>query len=67
MLTCNSGNPNIHRVNKNVVGLDFDIESIERERIVNFKPGRVLLAGNWSCEHNIFYCAARRTLEGEEI
>ncbi|MGB8767749.1 MAG: ATP-binding protein, partial [Nitrososphaeraceae archaeon] len=46
------------------LGLDFDIESIKRERIVNFKPGRVLLAGNWACEHNIFYCAARRTLEG---
>ena len=46
------------------LGLDFDIESIERERIVNFKPGRVLLAGNWTNEHNIFYCAARRTLEG---
>ena len=46
------------------LGLDSDIESIERERIVNFKPGRVLLAGNWACEHNIFYCAARRTLEG---
>lgn len=46
------------------LGLDFDIESIERERIVNFKPGRVLLAGNWACEHNILYCAARRTLEG---
>jgi hypothetical protein len=46
------------------LGLDFDIESIERERIVNFKPGRVLLAGNWADGHNIFYCAARRTLEG---
>jgi hypothetical protein len=46
------------------LGLDFDVESIERESIVNFKPGRVLLAGNWACEHNIFYCAARRTLEG---
>jgi hypothetical protein len=46
------------------LGLDYDIESIERERIVNFKPGRVLLAGNWACEHNILYCAARRTLEG---
>jgi hypothetical protein len=46
------------------LGLDFDIKSIERERIVNFKPGRVLLAGNWADEHNIFYCAARRTLEG---
>jgi len=46
------------------LGLDFDIESIERERIVNFKPGRVLLAGNWACGHYVFYCAARRTLEG---
>ena len=46
------------------LGLDFDIESIERERIVNFKPGRVLLAGNWAGGHNVFYCAARRTLEG---
>jgi hypothetical protein len=46
------------------LGLDFDIESIERERIVNFKPGRVLLAGNWADGHNVFYCAARRTLEG---
>jgi len=31
---------------------------------VNYKPGRVLLAGNWACGHNVFYCAARRTLEG---
>jgi hypothetical protein len=46
------------------LGLDFDIESIERERIVNFKPGRVLIAGNWADGHNVFYCAARRTLEG---
>ena len=46
------------------LGLDFDIEPIERERIVNFKPGRVLLAGNWADGHNVFYCAARRTLEG---
>ena len=46
------------------LGLDFDIKSIERERIVNFKPGRVLLAGSWADGHNLFYCAARRTLEG---
>jgi Helicase HerA, central domain len=46
------------------LGLDFDIEPRERERIVNFKPGRVLLAGNWADGHNVIYCAARRTLEG---
>jgi len=48
-------------------GLDSDIESIEREKIVNCKPGRVILPGNWGCEHSVFYCAARRTLEEEEI
>jgi DNA helicase HerA-like ATPase len=46
------------------LGLDFDIEQSERERIVNFKPGRVLIAGNWANGHNVFYCAARRTVEG---
>jgi len=46
------------------LGLDLDIESIERERIVNFNPGRVLLAGNWADGHKVLYCAARRTLEG---
>ena len=49
------------------LGLDSDIESIERERIINCKPGRVILPGNLGCEHSGFYCAARRTLEGEEI
>ena len=47
------------------LGLDSDIESIERERIVNCKPGTVIILGNWACEHSVFYCAARRTLEGE--
>jgi hypothetical protein len=46
------------------LGLDSDIESIEREKIVNCKPRRVILPGNWACEHSVFYCAARRTLEG---
>ena len=32
--------------------------------IVNCKPGRVIIPGNWACEHSVFYCAARRTLEG---
>ena len=49
------------------LGLDSEIESIEREMIVNCKPGRVIIPGNWACEHGVFYCAARRTLEGEEI
>ena len=46
------------------LGLDFDIESSEREKIVNFKTGRGILAGNWAPEYNVFYCAARRTIEG---
>ena len=59
---------NFRKINEiNEVGLDSDIESIEREMIVNCKPGRVIIPGNWACEHSVFYCAARRTLEGEEI
>jgi hypothetical protein len=46
------------------LGLDSDIESDKLEKIVNFKTGRGILAGNWACEYIIFYCAARRTLEG---
>jgi len=46
------------------LGLDFDIKSDEREKIVNFKTGRGILAGNWACEYDVFYCATRRTLEG---
>jgi hypothetical protein len=46
------------------LGLDFEIESNEREKIVNFKAGRGILAGNWASEYDVFYCAARRTLEG---
>ena len=56
----------IDRVIK-TLGLDSDIQSIEREKIVNCKPGRVILPGNWGCEHCVFYCAARRTLGEEEI
>jgi hypothetical protein len=48
------------------LGLDSDIESIEREKIINCKPGRVILPGNLGCEHSGFYCVARRT-EEEEI
>jgi hypothetical protein len=58
--------PLIDKVIK-TLGLDSDIESIERDMIVNCKPGRVIIPGNWACEHSVFYCAARRTLEAEEI
>lgn len=47
-----------------VLGLDFDIESNEREKIVNFKTRRGILAGNWACKYSVFYCAVRRALEG---
>jgi DNA helicase HerA-like ATPase len=46
------------------LGLDFEIDSNEREKIVNFKAGRGILAGNWAPRYDVFYCAARRTLEG---
>src|SRR4026207_987749 len=58
--------PMIDKVIK-TLGLDSDIESIERDIIVNCKSGRVIIPGNWACEHSVFYCAARRTLEAEEI
>jgi len=58
--------PMIDKVIK-TLGLDSDIESIEQDMIVNCKPGRVIIPGNWACEHSVFYCAARRTLEAEEI
>jgi Helicase HerA, central domain len=46
------------------LGLDFDIKSNEREKIVNFKAGRGIVAGNWASGYDVFYCAARRTTEG---
>jgi hypothetical protein len=46
------------------LGLDFDIKSDEREKIVNFRAGRGILAGNWASGYDVFYCAARRTIEG---
>ena len=49
------------------LGLDSDIESIEREMIVNCKPGRVIIPGNWACEHGVFYCVARRTRRGRNL
>ena len=46
------------------LGMDFEIDSDTREKIVNFKAGRGILAGNWAPGNDVFYCAARRTLEG---
>jgi uncharacterized protein DUF87 len=46
------------------LGLDFEIEPNERDKIVNFKAGRGILAGNWTTGYDVFYCAARRTIEG---
>jgi uncharacterized protein DUF87 len=46
------------------LGLDFEIEPKERDKIVNFKAGRGILAGNWTSGYDVFYCAARRTIEG---
>ena len=46
------------------LGLDFEIEPKERNKIVNFKAGRGILAGNWITGYDVFYCAARRTIEG---
>ena len=39
-------------------GLDSDIESVERAMIANCKLGRVIIPGNWACEHIVFYRAA---------
>ena len=46
------------------LGLDFEIEPKERDKIVNIKAGRGILAGNWTTWYDVFYCAARRTVEG---
>ena len=49
------------------LGLDSDIELIEREMIVDYKPGTVIIPGNWACEHGVFYCVARRTRRGRNL
>ena len=46
------------------LGLEFDLTSDSAAKISNFKPGRVMIAGNWAQDQNVFYCAARRTTEG---
>jgi len=46
------------------LGLEYDIEPSVRTKITNFKTGRIFLAGNWAGDDSIFFCAARRTLEG---
>lgn len=48
----------------NSLGLEFDIPSSERKKIVNFRTGIGILAGNWASEYDVFYSAARRTPEG---
>src|SRR5438093_8172243 len=45
------------------LGLDFEIKSNERENIVNFKPVRGIIAGNWASVFDILYCEDRRTIE----
>jgi len=35
------------------------------EKTVQFRKGRVLIAGQWTPRPEIFYCAARRTLQEE--
>lgn len=47
------------------LGLTYDVDSDTSEKISNFKPGRVMIAGNWAAhDPSFFYCAARRTIEG---
>jgi hypothetical protein len=46
------------------LGLEYDIEPSVRTKITNFETGRIFLAGNWAGDDSIFFCAARRTLEG---
>jgi len=41
-----------------------DIQKRTLEKCLEFEKSRVLLAGRWSPEPRIMYCAARRTVEG---
>jgi hypothetical protein len=42
-----------------------DIDPYVLEKTVQFRKGRVLIAGQWTSRPEIFYCAARRTLQEE--
>ena len=41
-----------------------DIDPYMLDRTIQFKKGRVLVTGQWTSRPEIFYCAARRTLQG---
>ncbi|HYX71764.1 MAG TPA: ATP-binding protein, partial [Nitrososphaera sp.] len=41
-----------------------DIDPYMLDRTTQFKKGRVLITGQWTSRPEIFYCAARRTLQG---
>ena len=46
------------------LGLEFDVRPEIAAKISSFEPGRVVIAGTWVDDPTIFYCAARRTIEG---
>jgi hypothetical protein len=41
-----------------------DIDPYMLDKTVQFKKGRVLITGQWTSRPDIFYCAARRTVQG---
>jgi len=41
-----------------------DIDPYMLDRTIQFKKGRVLITGQWTSRPEIFYCAARRTVQG---
>ena len=46
------------------LGLDSDIELIEREMIVDYKPGTVIIPGNWTC---ILLCSKKNSRRGRNL
>ena len=46
------------------LGLDSDIESIEREMTVNCKHVRVIIPGNWAC---ILLCSKKNSRRGRNL
>ena len=41
-----------------------DIDPYMLDKTVQFKKGRVLITGQWTSRPDVFYCAARRTVQG---
>jgi hypothetical protein len=41
-----------------------DIDPYMLDKTVQFKKGRVLITGQWTPSPDVFYCAARRTVQG---